>query len=294
MIKIAIASGKGGTGKTTLSTNLISYIAENYSSNYENIILTDLDVEEPNSGLFLSGEEVRKEIKYVKVPVWNESTCSLCGNCAEICNYNAITFIGKSVIVFNELCHSCYACSELCSTNSLPMKDSRVGVLTHKKISNNNSKFDFVESRLDIGQESAVPIIAQTIKFVEQNFPQNSLAIYDSPPGTACPMIEVVKDADFVILITEPTPFGLHDLKLAVEAVKQLNKDFGIVINRHGIGNSGVSDYCKQNNIPILAKIPNSRKIAELYSSGKLIYREINEVKQELDKIYNFISTLKS
>jgi len=289
MIKIAIASGKGGTGKTTLSTNLTSYISEKYNTKYKNIILTDLDVEEPNSGLFLLGKEIRKDIKYVKVPVWNENACTLCGNCAEVCNFNAITFIGKSVIVFNQLCHSCYACSELCPGGALPMKDSQVGVLTHLEIENNSSKFDFIESRLDIGQESAVPIIAQTIEFVEQNFSRNSFVIFDSPPGTACPMIEVVKDADFVILITEPTPFGLHDLKLAVDAVKQLKKDFGVVINRFGIGNDGVLDYCKQNNIPVLAKIPNNRKIAELYSSGQLIYKAIPEVEQELEKIYNFL-----
>jgi len=156
-----------------------------------------------------------------------------------------------------------------------------------------NGNISFIESRLDIGQEQAVPLIAQTNDYIDKTFDKNIIRIFDAPPGTSCPVIEATKNVDFVILITEPTPFGLHDLKLAVETMKELKKDFGVVINRYGIGNNDVVDYCDGDNIPILAKIPNSRKVAELYSMGKLIYTELPEVKQELQNIMNYILNLK-
>ena len=284
-MKIAIASGKGGTGKTTLSTNLISYIAENHKSDFSQIILVDLDVEEPNSGLFLSGKTIKQDIKYRKVPKWDEKKCTLCGKCADVCNFNAIAVLKNKVMVFPELCHSCFACSELCPDNALPMFDNRMGVLTHKKIQN----FDFVESKLDIGQESAIPLITQTIDYVDEKFNKNALKIYDAPPGTSCPMIEAIKNADFVILITEPTPFGLHDVKLAVETARKLNKKLGIVINKYGIGNDEIEKYCDIEKIPIMGKIPNSRKVAELYSDGKLLYNKIPKIFNELEQIYKKI-----
>lgn len=272
-MKIAIASGKGGTGKTTLSTNLAAYLAEK-----EDVVLVDLDVEEPNSGLFIKGELVHEEDKYKMIPEWNSEECILCGQCQEVCNFHAVLKLADQIMVFPELCHSCYACSELCPTNSLPMVPQKMGELKHYK----NGKLSFVESRLEIGQEQAVPLISQTNEYVNQTFTNNVLKIYDSPPGTSCPVIEAVKGSDFVILVTEPTPFGLHDLKLAVDTVKELNKKFGVVINRYGIGNDGVLNYCRQENIAILAKIPNSRKIAEIYSRGELIYNQVTEVKEQL------------
>jgi MinD superfamily P-loop ATPase len=283
-MKIAIASGKGGTGKTTLSTNLAAFFAEK-----EQVILADLDVEEPNSGLFIKGETENVEVKYKMIPQWNEETCTLCGKCQENCNFHAVIRLGDQILVFPELCHSCFACSELCPTSSLPMVQKRMGELKHIK----NGNIDFVESRLDIGQEQAVPLIGQTIQYIDDNFPKDSLKIFDSPPGTSCPVIEATKDADFVILVTEPTPFGLHDLKLAVETMIELEKPHGVVINRFGIGNNDVIDYCEENKIPILAKIPNSRKLAELYSIGKLVYKELPEFKKELQKIESHILKLK-
>ncbi|MCD4833433.1 MAG: ATP-binding protein [Bacteroidales bacterium] len=283
-MKIAIASGKGGTGKTTLSTNLIALFSET-----ETVVLSDLDVEEPNSGLFIKGELVKEEIKYKMIPEWKEDTCTLCGECQKNCNFHAVIQLGPQILVFPELCHSCYACSELCPTSSLPMISQRMGTLNHYE----NGNISFIESRLDIGQEQAVPLIAQTNDYIDETFDKNIVKIFDAPPGTSCPVIEATKDVDFVILITEPTPFGLHDLKLAVETMKKLRKDFGVVINRYGIGNNDVIDYCENDNIPILAKIPNSRKVAELYSMGKLIYTELPEVKQELQKIRNYILNLK-
>ena len=279
-MNIAIASGKGGTGKTTLSTNLSAFLAETNP-----VVLCDLDVEEPNSGLFIKGELVHKEDKFKMVPEWNEDECILCGNCQKVCNFHAVIQLGEMIMVFPELCHGCYACSELCPTSSLPMIPKKMGELKHFQKENLN----FIESRLDIGEEQAVPLIAQTIHYVEENFSDEIIRIFDAPPGTSCPVIEATKDADFIILVTEPTPFGLHDLTLAVETMKELNKEFGVVVNRYGIGNDDVLDYCNENNIPVLAKIPNSRKIAEIYAEGKLIYTEIPEVKRQLERIKEFI-----
>ena len=282
-MKIAIASGKGGTGKTTLSTNLARYLSEK-----QEVVLTDLDVEEPNSGLFIEAELVHKEDKFKMIPEWIEDKCTLCGICQKVCNFHAVIQLGKMIMVFPELCHGCYACSELCPESTLPMIPKKMGELRHFRQKNLN----FVESRLDIGEEQAVPLINQTQKYIDEQFTDDVIRIYDSPPGTSCPVIEATKDADFIILITEPTPFGFHDLKLAIETMKELKKNFGVVVNRYGIGNDDVLDYCKEENIPLMAKIPNDRRIAELYSKGKLIYREVPEVQHELDKIIAYIGTL--
>jgi len=283
-MKIAIASGKGGTGKTTLSTNLASFIAE-----AEKIVLVDLDVEEPNSALFINGELKNTETKYKMIPQWDEKSCTLCGKCQKNCNFHAIIQLGTQIMVFPELCHSCYACSELCPSNSLPMVKQRMGEL--KEFEKGN--ISFIESRLDIGQEQAVPLISQTIKYLEEKFPKDSLTLLDSPPGTSCPVIEVTKNSDYIFLITEPTPFGFHDLKIAVETVKKLDKPFGIIINRFGVGNNDVIDYCEKNKIDIIAKIPNSRKVAEQYSRGELIYKIDSEIEAEFEKIKVYIDKIK-
>jgi len=279
-MKIAVASGKGGTGKTTLSVNLASFLAKS-----EEVVLADLDVEEPNSGLFIQGKLVKKEDKFKMIPEWIENDCTLCGICQEVCNYNAVIQLGAIIMVFPELCHGCYACSELCPSSALPMVPEKMGELQHYK----NNKLSFIESRLDIGQEQATQLISQTNKYIDEHFPDGIVKIYDSPPGTSCPVIEATKDADYVILVTEPTPFGLHDLKLAVETMKKLRRNFGVVINRHGIGNDEVLNYCNNTNIPVIAKIPNDRRIAELYSHGKMIYTEFPEVKLQLENIRNHI-----
>lgn len=279
-MRIAIASGKGGTGKTTLAANLAAFLSET-----EPVVLADLDVEEPNSGLFIKGMLEYEEIKYKMIPQWNSETCILCGECQKNCNFHAVIQLGPQILIFPELCHSCYACSELCPTSSLPMIRQRMGDL--KQFS--EKQITFIESRLDIGQEQAVPLIGQTIQYIEENFPINRLKIYDAPPGTSCPVIEATKDADFIILVTEPTPFGLHDLKLAAETVQELNKPFVVVVNRYGLGDEKVFDYCKENKIPIIARIPNLRKIAEIYSRGELIYKQVPEFKDELVKIRDYI-----
>jgi len=279
-MKIAIASGKGGTGKTTLSTNLAVLLVET-----EKVILTDLDVEEPNSGLFIKGNLIHQEEKFKMVPRWNSEKCALCGNCQKVCNFHAVIQLVDQIMVFPELCHSCYACSELCPTNSLPMIPQKMGELREYQLRN----LTFIESRLDIGQEQAVPLIAQTNKYVDEKYSDEIIKLYDSPPGTSCPVIEASKDADFVILVTEPTPFGLHDLKLAVETMRVLDKKFGVVVNRYGIGNDDVIKYCRVENISIIATIPNSRRIAELYSEGILLYPEVPKFKESLLQIIDFI-----
>jgi len=283
MFKIAIASGKGGTGKTTLSANLSAYIAER-----EEVVLVDLDAEEPNSGLFLKSDWIHQEVVCKEVPEWNETICTLCGLCAKVCNFHAVIKLGPTILVFPELCHSCFACSELCPVNALPMISKPIGMLSEAQLGN----LHFVESRLNIGEEQAVPLIAKAQHYVEKKHPSAQFTIFDAPPGTSCPMIEATKDADFIILITEPTPFGVHDLGLAVETIRVLKKPFAVVVNRVGIGDDAVDIYCAKENIPILAKIPNNRRIAELYSTGKLIYQEIPEVKEVLSQIYNYCITL--
>lgn len=283
-MKIAIASGKGGTGKTTISVNLASYISEE-----KEVLLVDLDVEEPNSSLFIKAKLIHQDYKYKMIPEWESDHCIHCGQCQKNCNFNAILQLGKEIIVFQELCHSCYACSDLCPQSSLPMKEVKIGEISFFKKDNLN----FIESRLDIGQEQAVPLISQTKKYINDNYNNQQLMIFDAPPGTSCPVIEATKDADFVILVTEPTPFGLHDLKLAVETMRVLKMTFGVIINRDGIGNSDVKEYCLSEEIPIIGTLPNSREIAKLYASGHLIYNESKEIKLVFKHIKEFINKLK-
>ncbi|MGD1833948.1 MAG: P-loop NTPase [Sphaerochaetaceae bacterium] len=279
-MNIAIASGKGGTGKTTVSTNLASYLAQT-----RECVLTDLDVEEPNSGLFIRGQIVEKNDMYKKIPQWDSSSCALCGNCQAVCNFNAVLKMGNSIMVFPELCHACHACSELCPTSSLPMKRKKMGELKYFRLEH----LHFIESRLIVGEEQAVPLIKQTLNYIGKNFPEDTIKILDSPPGTSCPVIEATRDADFVILVTEPTPFGLHDLKLAVETVRKLEKPFAVVINRSTIGNDDVRTYCADEGIDIIATIPNDRLIAQTYSKGELLYKKVPSVRQAVESIGSYL-----
>lgn len=283
-LKITIASGKGGTGKTTVSTNLTSYLA----NLGKKVVLVDLDVEEPNSALFIKSKLKNTDICNKMVPKWESEECILCGECAKVCNFNAIVALPSEILIFPELCHSCYACSELCPTNSLPMNPVRIGEIKEYEASG----FGFIEGRLDLGQEMAVPMISQTIDYANGNF-KDEIKIFDAPPGTSCPVIEASRDSDFVILITEATPFGLNDLKLAVETMRVLKQKFGVIINRDGIGNNSVECYCKDENIPIITKIKNDKEVAKLYSKGELIYPKIEHFKTSLDKIISFIGALK-
>ncbi len=283
-MKITIASGKGGTGKTTLSTNLSSYLSQK-----EKVVLVDLDVEEPNSALFIQGETLESKTMFKQIPQWTATNCIHCNECATVCNFNAIICLETEVLIFPELCHSCWACSELCPTNSLPMTPKEMGKLLHVK----SHKFDFVEGRLHLGEEQAVPLISQTLKYVDETFDNLHVKIFDAPPGTSCPVIEASKHSDFVILVTEPTPFGLNDLALAVETMRVLKKEFGVVINRYGIGDNGVEEYCAREGIKIITKIQNDKEIAKLYSGGELIYPKNEGFRKSLEEIALFIGVIK-
>ena len=282
-MRIAIASGKGGTGKTTLSTNITALSAESTET-----VLVDLDVEEPNSGLFFESELQHFEDMFKMIPEWKEDMCILCDICRNSCNFHAIIKISNQIMVFPQLCHACYACSELCPKDALPMIPKKMGELRHYK----NSKLDFIESRLVVGEEQAVPLISQTKEYIDSHFNRSIIRFYDCPPGTSCPVIEAVKSADFVILVTEPTPFGLYDLTLAVDTMRELKMNFAVVLNRYGIGNDDVLNYCEAEGIPVIAKIANSKRIAELYSGGELIYNHIPDVRLQLQKILDYINKI--
>lgn len=284
-MKIAVASGKGGTGKTILSVNLAAYLSE-----FREVVLTDLDVEEPNGGLFLKGTPAEEREIFKYIPSWDESKCTLCGQCQQNCNFHAIIQLAGQIMVFNELCHSCFACSELCPEDALPMETQRMGSLKYLR----SGRLHFVEGKLDIGQEQAVPLISQVKEYTDAHWDNETVKIYDAPPGTSCPVIEACKDADYVILVTEPTPFGFHDLQLAVETMHGMNREVGVVINRYGLGRESlIEDYCAGEKIEVLSRIPNQRKIAEVYARGGLIGPEIPEMWKSLEDIGRFLLNLK-
>jgi MinD superfamily P-loop ATPase len=275
-MRLAIASGKGGTGKTTLAVNLAHYASTLFKT-----ALVDLDVEEPNSGLFLNGSLQERREMYRQAPHWDRDKCTSCGKCVEYCRFNALIKLDKIIMVLPELCHSCFACTELCPEQALPMQPLPMGVLQAFQYGG----LSFIESKLKIGVEQAVPLINQTLSYASNLEQRPEMCILDCPPGTSCPVIAATREADFVLLVTEPTPFGLYDLKLAVGTMRQLGKPMAVVVNRYGIGNDEVLDYCAEEQIPIWAKIPNLRYVAELYSSGEMLYDKVPEIQKALDNI---------
>ena len=277
---IAIASGKGGTGKTTLSTSLARYLDKHSG---EKVTLVDLDVEEPNSGLFMKGKKIDTQDIIKQIPEWKKDRCTFCNRCKEVCNFNAITLLPETVLIFTELCHSCFACVELCPEDALEMKPVKSGQINHFQVGTLN----FVEGIINVGEQQAVPAIKEPKQY-SRNTADEGIQIYDAPRGTSCPVIETTKNADYVILVTEPTPFGLHDLRLSVETMRKLGKSFGVVINRFGIGNEKVETYCSDENIQVLGKIPDSREIAERYSKGEPIW-EMPQVTPVLIQIFQTI-----
>ncbi len=283
-MKIAIASGKGGTGKTSLATNLAMLMALQ-----QEVVLVDMDVEEPDTGLFIRADGWITESREKMIPECDAAKCSLCGVCQEVCNFNAIIRLGNEIIIFPELCHSCHACVALCPESALTMKGRRMGEMKRGSAGN----LTLIENRLDIGQEQAVPLISQSFEYLEKNFNRDTDIIIDSPPGTSCPVIEVAGAVDLVILVAEPTPFGLHDLKLTVETMELLGREYAVVINRHGIGDDKVEKYCMEHGIPLIARIPDSRRAAELYSSGGLMFQELPEIRKEIEKVFEYIGSKK-
>ncbi len=271
---ISIASGKGGTGKTTIATNLAVSLGTDVN-------LLDCDVEEPNDHIFIQPDINYTERVSLKVPHVDMNKCSLCGLCQEICQFQAIVVVGKTVLTFPELCHSCGGCMEVCSEDAITEVDREIGVFE----SGSRNGLEFAYGRIFVGQVMAVPVIERVKDAVQPD----KINIIDAPPGTSCPVISSVKNTDFVILVTEPTPFGLNDLKLAVGMVKILNIPHGIIINRSDLGDDKVKEYAKEENIPILMEISFSRQIAETYSQGKLLIEELPDWKEKFIHLYEDI-----
>ncbi len=274
-MKLAIASGKGGTGKTTLAVALAQACLGP-------VHLLDCDVEEPNTHLFLTPHFGKKQAVTVAVPQINESLCNHCGQCADFCQFNAIVALPKQTMIFSELCHSCGGCVQICPTSALTETDKKVGTIERGQCDH----ITLVKGTMDVGQAMSPPVI----RAVKKQFDPNYLTIVDCPPGTSCPMITAVRDADFVLLVTEPTPFGLHDLTLAVETLRQLKLPFGVVLNRSDIGDQGVVNYCRQEPIPIMLQIPDDRKVAVAYSRGKGLLDALPDLKPQLQRLLNTIS----
>jgi MinD superfamily P-loop ATPase len=255
-MQIAIASGKGGTGKTTVATNL----ARVASSNGQSVAYLDCDVEEPNGHIFLKPEITERKPVQKPLPQVDTKACTLCGKCGEICRYSAIVCVAERVLVYPELCHGCGGCSLVCPQNAIREVAGEIGVLETGRA----GTIQFARGLLHVGQPMSPPLV----KAVKSTAFRADLTIVDAPPGTSCPVIEAVRGADLVVLVTEPTPFGFHDLKLAVEMVKALKLPFGVVINRANLDGEETRSYCAGRRIPILLEIPDDRKLAEAYSRG--------------------------
>jgi MinD superfamily P-loop ATPase len=252
---ISVASGKGGTGKTLVATSLALSVSDNCR-----VQLLDCDVEEPNANILLRLAIKESRPVHILIPNVDEAKCTYCGKCAEVCAYNAVAVLKEKVLVFPELCHGCGACSYLCPESAISELGKEVGVVERGESGN----LELVQGRLNIGEAMAPPVIREVKKYIDPA----GITIIDVPPGTSCPVVEAVKGSDFCLLVTEPTPFGLNDLSLAVEVVKKLSIPCGVVINRVGITDDEVEQYCHREGIPVLLKIPLDREIAVLYSQG--------------------------
>lgn len=270
---IAVASGKGGTGKTTISVNLALSIG--------NAQVLDADVEEPNANVFLHTDISEKNDVLVSIPEINENICTFCGKCSEFCAYNALAVVPKKVLVFPELCHSCKGCELVCPVDAVSWKNRSIGTVSKGTAGD----VLFAQGELNIGEAMATPVI----RAVKRELDPSRTVIIDAPPGTSCPMMEAVEDADYVLLVTEPTPFGLHDLKLAVEVVRLLHKPFGVIINQDGIGDKKVDMYCQQEHIPILLRIPHDKTIASHYSNGEAFVNHMPSYKKDFKDLYERI-----
>jgi MinD superfamily P-loop ATPase len=255
---IAVASGKGGTGKTTVATSLALTLVPDRS-----ILFLDCDVEAPNAHLLLKASFTQKKDASMLLPVIDESRCDQCGTCAEVCQYNAIAVTGQRVLVFPEMCHGCGSCALNCPSGAIREVPHVLGTL-ESGITPEGIRF--ARGTLHVGQSWTIPVIHQLKDWLSAK--ADETIIIDAPPGTACPVAESVRDADYVLLVTEPTPFGLHDLKLAHELIRELGLPAGVIINRDGIGDQRVDDFCVQAGLPVLLRIPMDREIAAALAQG--------------------------
>jgi MinD superfamily P-loop ATPase len=276
-MKIAIASGKGGTGKTTVATNL----ALSLSENGEAVRLLDCDVEEPNCHLFMK-PTIEKSINVtVPVPKVDEDKCNGCGECGRICRFSAIISFKTKALTFPELCHSCGGCMLVCEPGAITEVPRLVGTLELGKSGN----VDMAFGRLRVGEAMSPPLISR----VKEQIDPAAINIIDAPPGTTCPTVEAMRDADYLLLVTEPTPFGLHDLKLAVETIRELGIPHGVLVNRSDLGNDEVKKYCEREQIDILMEIPFDRKLAEAYSRGEMAVKALPEYKKRFTDLFERI-----
>jgi len=276
---IAIASGKGGTGKTLVATSLVLALKDKGK-----VQLLDCDVEEPNDHIFMKPVINHSEVVSLPVPKVDENKCTYCGKCAEVCVYNAIAVLGKHVLIFPELCHGCGACSYLCPEKAISEVGKEIGVVE----TGHSDGIAFAHGRLTIGEAMAPPIIRK----VKAQANNDGTVIIDVSPGTSCPVVESVKGSDFCLLVTEPTPFGLNDLVLAVETVRTLCIPCGIVLNRAGVGDSKVEEYCRKEKIPVLLTIPLEIEIARLYSRGITLVDGMPQWKESFLKLFEQIGEI--
>ncbi len=264
-MKIAIASGKGGTGKTTVGTNLARVLSKSHKVQY-----LDCDVEEPNAHLFLHPEITHRRDATVVVPEVDENLCTSCGKCSEFCYFNAIASLANTTITFHELCHSCGGCVMVCPEKAIAEVERAIGVIEIGTAGD----IEFVHGRLNIGEAISVPLIKQVIAHAKPD----SVVIMDAPPGTACPVVGTLKGADKAVLVAEPTAFGLHDLSLAIDLIQELSMPVGVFINRSDIGDDRVERFCEANSLPVWGRLPHDRRIAEAYSRGTLAVEAVPEV----------------
>lgn len=264
-MKIAIASGKGGTGKTTLSTNLAAALAHDG----RRVQYLDCDVEEPNGHIFLKPQWDSTEDVTVGVPQVDLDTCTGCGKCGQLCQYSAIVAVKGAALVFEQLCHSCGGCMAVCPTGAIREVERKIGVAQY----GGSNGVAAGQGVLDIGAIQSPAVI----RHLKKGMRDRGIVILDAPPGTSCPVIEAIRDCDFVLLVTEPTPFGLNDLKLAVDMVNALKLPLAVVINRSDIGNDETRMFCHNQNIDILCEIPFDRRVAEAYSRGVPACRALSE-----------------
>jgi MinD superfamily P-loop ATPase len=273
---ISIASGKGGTGKTTVAVNLALSIGR--------CQMLDCDVEEPNASLFLKPSINGKTSVSVLEPWIDESKCTYCGECSRICAYHAIAVFEKNILPFPQLCHGCGGCMLVCPEKAIAEGRRNIGVIEEGK----SNSIIFMQGILNIGEHMATPIIKDMKRLIRKDMD----IIIDSPPGTSCPVIESMKGSDFVCLVTEPTPFGLNDLKLAVETVREINIPFGVIINCDGIGDDRVKKYCQEETIPLLLSVPWKRDIAEAYSRGIPAIENNEALKEQFQILYRRIGSI--
>lgn len=274
---ISVASGKGGTGKTTIAVNL--------ALSLNNVQLLDCDVEEPNSHIFIKPVFKNKNTVFVPIPRVDQTKCDGCGRCQEVCVYNAIAIVNKKVLIFPELCHGCGSCAYFCPHDAIKEENKEIGVVEIGE----KGDIQFIHGELHIGEMMSPPVI----RAVKKHINKKKTVIIDVPPGTSCPVVTAIKDTDFVILVTEPTPFGLNDLSLAVEVVRKLKIPFGVIINRSDLGNKKTDEFCTGEHIPILMRIPFSKKIAKIYSRGDSIIEALPEYREKFQRLFAKIKKVK-